>query len=352
MTLQIQNIRKKIAQKKIDCLLVTSATNISYLTQTPSRDSYFLISKNRLFYLTDSRYTEEAKKRLGREIIIKKIDGAITQTLVEICLEINAKRIGFEERNLSFSGYKKIKTAFGKKVSLIPTQDLVENLREVKSVEELKKIRKAIAITKEALNFAKRVIKPGKKELEVVAELERFIRYHGAKASAFDIIVASGANSSFPHHISSQKRIRNNELVLVDIGVDYEGYKSDLTRIFFLGRISVYARSIYDLVLKANRSAINAIKPGTLIAKIDSQARSTISQKGFGEYFGHSLGHGVGLDIHEKPTISGKNQEKLTPGMVFTVEPAIYLPGKFGIRIEDMVLVTKKGCEVLSGSIN
>ncbi len=203
-----------------------------------------------------------------------------------------------------------------------------------------------------ALAYIKQFLVPGVKEVEIVAELERFIRYQGARASAFDIIVASGPNSSYPHHLSGERKFKDNEPVLIDLGVDYQGYKSDLTRVFFLGKINVLARKVYDIVLKAQELAIRRIRPGAEMAEIDRVARAYIAKKGYAKNFTHNLGHGFGLEVHEDPRISGNEASAVKPQMTFTVEPGIYLPGKFGIRIEDMILVTSKGCEVLSGSIN
>jgi Xaa-Pro aminopeptidase len=186
----------------------------------------------------------------------------------------------------------------------------------------------------------------------VAGELERFLRLSGASKASFDIIVASGPNSSFPHHRTGERVIRNNEPVLVDVGADYLGYKSDLTRVFFSGKINILYRNIQEIVFKARDLAIRGIKPGKLAKDIDGLARSYIAKKGYGKYFVHSLGHGVGLEVHEGPRLSSKSGNILKAGMVLTVEPAIYIPDKFGSRVEDMVIVTRKGCEVLSGILD
>jgi len=193
------------------------------------------------------------------------------------------------------------------------------------------------------LEFRKRLFR-GMKEVEVVAELERFIRYRGAGNTAFEIIAASGANSAFAHHIPGARKLQDGECVLIDIGVDVRGYKSDLTRVFFLGKINSLTRRIFNIVRAAQQRAIARVKPGVKANRVDSASREFIVKLGYGKHFEHNLGHGVGLEVHEAPHISPRSQEVLRPGMVFTVEPAIYLPGKFGIRIEDMVLVTDKGC--------
>jgi len=266
---------------------------------------------------------------------------------------MRVKRLGYEEKNISAATFTRLKETLGARhIELVPVEGIIERLRMIKKAAELDKIRKATVITMNALKFAKSLIKPGIKEIQVAAEIERFIRYRGARTSAFEIIVASGPNSSRPHHITSQRIIRPAETVLVDVGVDYEGYKSDLTRVFFLGRISSITRRVYGIVREAQDKAIKAIKPGVLINKIDAAARQYITRKGYGGFFGHALGHGIGLEVHEAPQISSKETNTLKENMVFTVEPAIYLAGQFGIRIEDMVLVNRKGCEVLSGSLN
>ncbi|OGX45489.1 MAG: hypothetical protein A3G38_03745 [Omnitrophica WOR_2 bacterium RIFCSPLOWO2_12_FULL_51_8] len=348
----IKNILQKIAQQGLDGLLVSSGANISYLTRTLAREAYLLISRNKSVYFTDSRYIEEAKNALGRNFRLIKTNGSAFSLIARECLELELKRIGFEGRLLPFAEYKKIQDELGRKARLAPAHGLVEGLREVKSPEEIRKIRRAIAVTSAALEFAQKSIRPGKKELEIAGELERFIRYHGASGSAFEIIVASGPNSSLPHHMPGRRVIRKDEPVMIDIGVDYLGYKSDLTRMFFSGKIKGLVKIIYDIVLEAQRKALQEIGPAKNISTVDAAGRQHIFQKGYGKFFGHSLGHGVGLEVHEEPHITAKNTSPLTAGMVITIEPAIYLPGKFGIRIEDMVLVTKAGMEVLSGAVH
>jgi len=338
--------------KNLDCLIVSSPANISYLTSFASCDSYLLLSKKKNIYFTDFRYAEEVKLKLKGTAVINKFSDSVFKSIASACLNIKARRIGFEEKYVSIADYKKLKQSLKRGRNLVPVTSLIEDLRSVKEQAEIRQIRKAIKITLKALKFIKNFIKPGKKEIEVVAELERFIRYQGARAAAFSIIVASGSNSSYPHHISGERKIRKNEPVMVDIGVDYNGYKSDLTRVFFLGKINILAQDICETVLEAQKRAVRKIRAGATAREVDSAARNYIAEKGFGEFFGHSLGHGVGLEVHEKPRLSSKDNSVLMPGEVFTVEPAIYLPGRFGIRIEDMVLVTKKGCEVLSGAIN
>ncbi len=351
MTSRIKKTYTQLEKANLDALLICSSANISYLTDFSSRDAYAIISKQDNIYFTDARYTEEVKPYL-KYFKLKEIKGPAFKAISDTCAELKLKRIGFEAAKLTFTQYQKLLEAFPKKTRLIPTDNLIERLRQVKSPDEIEKIKKSTAITIAALNFIGKIVKNGMKEIEVAAELERFIRYHGAYASAFDIIVASGPNSGFPHHLTSERKIGKNEVVLIDIGADYLGYKSDLTRVFFSGKINTFEQRIYSIVREAQKQAIQKIKPGIMTRDIDDAARQHIQQAGFGGFFGHSTGHGVGLEIHEAPSISIKDTNKLACGMLFTVEPGIYVPNKCGIRIEDMVLVTEKGVEVISGTLN
>jgi Xaa-Pro aminopeptidase len=352
MNLALERLAARLKQEKLDCLIVSLPANITYLTGCLSRDSYLLFSGNKNTYFTDFRYIEEAKKNLQHLAQVRRINGSVFKLIAAGLKGMGVKRAGFEERHLSFAEHKKLRQETPKGISLLPICGLIEDLRQIKSEAELEKIRQAAEITCAALRFIRKFISPGKREIEVAAELERFIRYHGAAGNSFDTIVAAGENSSFPHHITSQRKIKENEPVLIDIGVNYCGYKSDLTRVFFLGKITSAFKRSYDSVLKAQQRALKAIRPGVPIKRVDRAARQYIARSGFGRFFGHGLGHGIGLEVHEGPSISPKNKHNLCEGMVFTVEPAVYLPGRFGVRLEDMVLVTKEGVEVLSDNLD
>ncbi|MBM3250197.1 MAG: aminopeptidase P family protein [Candidatus Omnitrophica bacterium] len=351
MKSRLNKLRKILKSARLDSLLVSSSANIAYLTGYPGRDSYFLVAPKKCLYFTDPRYTEEARLALKGSARMVKTEGQGFKAVKEACQKLGLKSIGFET-GLSYGRYLKLKKSLGRKISLRPTQNMVEGLRKTKDPHEIEKLKKALRITALALRSVRRFLRPGKKEREIAAELERFIRYHGGQGAAFDIIVASGPNSAFPHHISGERKLRKRDIVLIDLGVDYRGYKCDLTRVFFLGKMEALARQIRAIVLEAQRVAIQKIKPGEEIAGIDAASRRYITRQGFGERFNHNLGHGVGLEVHEEPRLSSGAKGRLEPGMVFTVEPGVYLPGKFGIRIEDVVLVTRKGCEVLSGAIH
>ena len=352
MNSRLKNIHSVLKQRGLDGLLVSLPANISYLTESLSRDAYLLVSLKENIYFTDSRYTEEVKFFLKDNALFKECNGFVFNHIAQSVLDLGLKNLGFEERHLPFAEFAKIKECAGGKLNLIPTHSIIEDKRQVKDVQEIIKLRKATRITALALEHIKQFLVPGIKEVEIVAELERFIRYQGARAPAFDIIVASGPNSSQPHHLSGERKLKSNELVLIDLGVDFQGYKSDLTRVLFLGKINIRARKVYEIVLKAQELAIKRIRPGAEMAEIDRVAREYIAAQGYGGCFTHNLGHGFGLEVHEAPHLSGREASALKPGMTFTVEPGIYLPGKFGIRIEDMVLITTKGCEVISGAVH
>jgi Xaa-Pro aminopeptidase len=339
-------------QQGIDGLLINLPANITYVTGYISRDSWLILLKDGGIYITDARYTEEAKKNLKPAFIVRYSQYSLADTVAAVIKELRIKRLGFEEKYLTTYAYQKLKSKLAKTATLTPTQGIIESFREVKDPREIEKIKKATQIAVKALKFIKNYIVPGAKEIEIAGEIERFIRYNGAQGVSFEIIVASGPNSSFPHHKTSSRKICRNEPVLIDMGVEYCGYKSDLTRVFFSGRINPLVRKVYDIVAQAQELALKAIKPAAKINKVDLAARQYIAQKGYGGFFNHSLGHGVGLEIHESPRIQPKEGRRLKKGMVFTVEPAVYIPGEFGIRIEDLVVVTKKGVRILSGTLD
>jgi Xaa-Pro aminopeptidase len=350
VTNRIRQLRSVFARDHIDCLLVQNDINITYLTGFPSSESWLLVSPRRTFYITDFRYVLEAQKGL-KGIAVKQYTRSIFELFYQIIKEQKCKRIGIDECHITHAQYQLLSKNCPKGVKLIKANGLVEQFREVKDVDEIKKIKKALQIHKQALQYLKKVIKPKISERDIFLKLERFVKVRGAGFS-FDPIVASGTNSCYPHAKISNRKVRNNEPVLIDIGIDVEGYKSDLTRMFFLGKISELVKRVNEHVSCAQRIAIDHIQPGVLVSEVDLAARNYLTKNGLGKYFGHALGHGVGLEIHEDPRLAQNNSTILKPGMIITVEPAVYIPEKFGIRIEDMVLVTKKGCIILSDNID
>ena len=367
MTSRLERLHIILQKSHLDGLLVSHQPNISYLTGFKSSDSYLLITEKKVFFITDSRFYQQAisffegvKNKLSKaEKTYCSVEGlkvelsgrSVFATIAKLAGAGRLKRLGFEARSLDVAQYYRIKKLL-RKSHFIPTQEVVEDLRRVKEAGELSKIKKAVSIAVRALKYARKIIRPGLSEIEIVAELERFIRHQGARGSSFETIVASGENTAFPHHLTGKRKLKKCDCLLIDIGVDYDGYKSDLTRTFFLGKIPSKISKIYQIVLQAQIQAINKIKPGVRICEIDRSARQYIAKHGYGGFFAHNLGHGIGLEVHEQPAISANNNATTEAGMVFTVEPAVYLKGRFGIRIEDDVAVTRSGCEVLSSDLD
>ena len=347
MNPRLTKLKSILAKEGLDGLFVNNPANVSYLSNFRISESYLLISAKGNFFITDFRYFQEAKDSV-KGFSFVRIKSSIFTTLADLANSFHIKTLGFESKSLIFAEHSKISEQLLDKINFDPTFNLVEGLRQIKDIDELKKIKQAISITKEAFKFIKRAAKPGVKETDLVAELERFIRLKGASASAFELIVASGPDSAFPHARPRPEPIAPNTPLVIDMGVDFKGYKSDLTRTMFLGKITLLFKKSYDIVRRAQGLAIASIKPGVRADHVDRMVRDFIIKRCGSDLLGHSLGHGVGLEVHEAPSISSRSKNVLKEGMVFTIEPAIYLKGKFGIRIEDMVLVTKEGCEVLS----
>ena len=329
----------------MDAFLVTDETNVYYLSGFSGHDSLLLVTQGESFFITDSRYIEEAKGSV-RGFKIKLVDKSTYSTLGEIVKKGRLGRVGFESMNLPYEVAGKLKRMV-RPARLVPIKDLVERLRAVKDVLELEAIKDSIALTKKIFKSMARLVRPGISEKFIARQAEiAFIKR--ASHPSFDLIVAAGANSSKPHASPADKRIAKNSFVMMDMGCNLNGYNSDITRMVVVGKMQEKFRKIYDIVHTAQVRAIAMIRPGRRIAEVDLAARGYIQDQGFGKYFGHALGHGVGMAVHEQPNISRINEELLKPGMVFTVEPAIYIPEFGGVRIEDMVLVTDKGCEVLT----
>lgn len=347
---RLNNFRSRFKHHIIDAYIVTKSVNIKYLTRFDAEDSWLLITKTKAFYITDSRYTLAAKKGL-KGISVQEYKESFYKTVFELAKRQKIKRLGFDENHFTVAQFNALKKVCPRSVKLIAANHLVEHLREIKDAKEISAIKKALKIHAQALKYLKKIIRPGKTERDILHALESFVRDKNVTFS-FDPIIASGPNGAFPHASITGRKVGQNDVVLVDFGIDVEGYKSDLTRMFFLGKISNLIGRVNDSVAQSQLEAIAIIKDGVAAAQVDAAARNYLAKNDLEKYFGHSLGHGVGLEIHENPRLSSKTKSVLRAGMVVTVEPGVYWPGKFGVRIEDMVLVTKKGCEVLSGDID
>ena len=350
MNPRIKQLINTFKTRHIDALLVTQDTNIAYLTRFPASESWLLVGKRKASYITDFRYILEARKGLKGIGVVRYIKSK-GETLFQTCRQQNIRHLGFDPNHLTVAQYQALQKQCLRPVKLVAAPHLVEVLRETKDATEIKYIRQALAIHKQAYQLVKKLIRPNVTEQDILSRLENFVRYKGVRFS-FPPIVASGLNSCYPHAKVTGRKLKKNDIVLVDIGIEVKGYKSDLTRMFFLGRIPPLVQKVNDAVAGAQLKVIKKIRPGVPVAELDLAARNHLAKNGLAQYFGHALGHGVGLDIHESPRLSQSNPAVLKAGMVITIEPAVYIPHRFGIRIEDMVLVTPKGCEVLSGDIH
>jgi len=338
-------LKKGLKKIALDSLLITDRTNVAYLSGFSGHDSMLMITLDENFFITDSRYIEEAKNSL-KGFCVKLVEVSTYDTIAGIIKAKRLKKIGFETMDLPYGVasrlYKLIKTA-----RLFPVKDMVEDIRSVKDPVEIALIKDSVRLNKRVLDMTAERVVPGLSERSLAEFIESAFIDEGAR-SAFEPIVASGENTSKPHAIPTDAMIKNNSFVMIDMGAKLNGYCSDITRMITLGTIKNKLKKVYNIVRVAQEKAIKIIRPGVRISDIDAAGRGYIMDKGFGKYFGHSLGHGIGMSVHEKPTVSRTDEGCVEAGMVFTVEPAIYIPGFGGVRIENMVLVTKNGCEVLT----
>ncbi len=335
--------------KKIEGFLVTNLKNVYYLTGFDGEGLALITNKDN-YLLTDSRYTEQAEKESPDfKIIIDepKIKNARVLSLKKILGKRKIKKIAFECNNLTYADFNKYSDSF-ESVKLLPAKNIIERIRMVKDKEEIIKMKKAAQITTESLKDVLETIEPGMRELDIASELAYTMRKKGAQKEAFETIVVSGERSSLPHGKPSEKKIVEGELITIDMGANYQNYNSDITRTIIIGKENQKQKQIFSIVLEAQKTALEFLKPGLKCREVDAVARNIIEKKGYGKYFGHGLGHGVGLDIHEMPRVSFNDEIILLPGMVVTIEPGIYLPEFGGVRIEDSVIITEEGYEILT----
>ncbi|MRH43155.1 M24 family metallopeptidase [Aquibacillus halophilus] len=342
---KIDKLRLSMKEQELDALLVTSSINRRYVSGFSGTAGLLLISQDKLILITDFRYIEQATEQAkGFQIIEHK--QPISLEVSDQVKQLGLNRIGFEKDDFTYGVYEQYKNDLP--VDLIPTRGLVEKLRLVKTAEEIQIMKKAAEIADKAFEHILSYIKPGVKEIDVSNELEFYMRKIGATSSSFDIIVASGYRSALPHGVASDKEIKSGELVTLDFGALYNGYCSDITRTVAVGKISEELNTIYHTVLEAQLRGMQGIKAGITAKEADDLTRNYIKEKGYGDYFGHSTGHGLGLEVHEGPGLSFRSKEVLKEGMVVTVEPGIYIQGIGGCRIEDDTLITKEGNEPLN----
>jgi Xaa-Pro aminopeptidase len=342
-------VHADLAAEGLDGLLVTRLTNIRYLTGF-SGTTAFLVFATEPVLAVDFRYAEQAAGEVS-DVEVQTVQSSreLWPAVKRLLGEGRWSRIGLEAEQLTLQQYLELTGSDGT-VEWQPTSGLVERRRRVKEPEELAAIREAIRITDEAMSDLIELLEPGTTEQRVAGEIERLQRAKGGERSASEIAVASGPRTALPHGMPSGRVLGVNEPVMFDLGTVVRGYLADLTRTIYLGPAPDEFRRIYEIVLAAQRAAEAAVRPGLTGREVDAVARDLIGEAGYGDRFGHSLGHSIGLDNHEQPLLSPHDETPLEPGMVYTVEPGIYVPGFAGVRIEDVVVVTDDGCEVLTES--
>ncbi|CEI84113.1 Xaa-Pro dipeptidase [Oceanobacillus oncorhynchi subsp. incaldanensis] len=342
---KLDRLREKLEENKADAIIIDSPYNRRYLTNFTGTAGTALITADKALFITDFRYTEQAAEQAAAFEIIEHKQGMIQEIANQID-KLGVKRLAFEKNYTTYSQFETYQNQFSQE--LIPVEGIVEALRMIKTPDELEIMKKAAKIADDAFAHIQSFIEPGVKEIDISNELEFFMRRQGATSSSFDTIVASGLRSALPHGVASDKQMAEGELVTLDYGALYEGYCSDITRTVAVGEISAALREIYDIVLEANLRGVKGTKAGMSGKEADALTRDYITEKGYGDRFGHSTGHAVGMEVHESPGLSTRSEAILEPGMVVTVEPGIYVPGVGGCRIEDDIVITKDGNERLT----
>jgi Xaa-Pro aminopeptidase len=340
--------RQKVVERLegVDALVVTSLPNVRYLSGFTGSNGVLVLSRGSATLFTDPRYTLQAGTESDCRVVVAK--GALLRNAAKLIARRRWRKLGFERSRMSFSGWAELQDALGSGVRLLPLSDVVEAERMVKSQAEVELIRESVLTNSRAFERTLKRLKPGSTENEVAAEIEFQMRRLGAEGVAFESIVAAGPRSALPHARPTAEPIGANRLLLFDVGALQSGYCSDMTRVVHLGNAGSRARKLYRAVLEAQLAAIDAVRPGATTGSVDKAARTVLRKHGLEKAFVHSTGHGLGLEIHEAPRIGRKDETRLQAGMAITIEPGAYIEGFGGVRIEDTVVVTPAGCEVLT----
>ena len=353
MSDRLAKLQEKLQEFEVDGILITNPENRYYISGFTGSAGYLFITPDVAYLNTDFRYIEQATNQAPSFEIIK-IDSEL-KWFVDLLVKHRINILGFESEDLSFAGYSRFsdileKNKLNKIVTLKPLNASIEKIRAVKYIDEIDILKEAIRISDEAMNTIAPTIHAGISEREVALLLENKMRELGAEGPSFDTIVGSGPNAALPHHRAGDRIIQKGESIVIDMGAKYQGYCSDLTRTFCVGKPDETFRKVYDTVFIAQQTAISLVQEEMTGTDCDEIARKVIEEAGFGDKFGHSLGHGVGLDVHEYPRVSPNSPDILINNMVFTIEPGIYIPGWGGVRIEDIVTLQNNKAEVLSAA--
>lgn len=344
---RIQNIRNSFKKQDIDALLVTNLNSIKYLTGFLGSAAVVVITKKKAFFVTDFRYKTVVQSGMPSDYEVMISKQSSFEFLKKIIKSEKLKKIGFESNTLNYNSYRDLKDNY--KVKFVPVAGLIENIAAIKEQYEIDCLKKAIDISDKAFPHMLAAISPGRTtEKELAADITYFQMKLGGEKNSFDPIVASGENSALPHARPTERVIQHGDLLTLDFGTVYKGFNSDMTRTVAVGQISEEKINIYNIVLEAQQRALDAVKAGVVCKTVDAVARDFIKEKGFGDNFGHGLGHGLGYEVHEAPRLNQFSKYKLKVNNVVTVEPGIYVEGLGGVRIEDDVVVTDEGCEILN----
>ncbi len=345
---RIEKTKEIMAAKELEAILLTSPENRFYLSGFTGTAGKLVITPGKNIFITDFRYVEQAKNEISA-FDIKEISKNKKEKLAEFLNSLDIASIGFEEEYMSYKTHQELNKLCSD-ITFVPLEEEIKKMRQIKAQQEIANIQKAIEITERAFEKLLPEIKPGRTEKELAAELEYLLKKEGGEKAAFDFIVASGPRSSLPHGVASDKKINKGEFITFDFGTYYNNYCSDMTRTVVLGEPSDKQQEVYSIVLKANKLVCEKLQPGMTGAEADAIARDIIKEAGYGENFGHGLGHGLGIEVHESPRLSTESETTLKAGMVVTNEPGIYIADWGGVRIEDDLLITEEGCQVLNSS--
>ncbi|MER3413199.1 MAG: Xaa-Pro dipeptidase [Armatimonadota bacterium] len=346
---RIDIVRGKMREQGAPALLVTQMRNVAYLTGFSGSSGYVILTDSQGVFITDSRYHEQAHEEVkALPVSVYANPTTWAQAVAEQVRRLSIKTLGFEAEHMTFATHRQLAEAI-EGVSLVPLEGVIDPLRRVKTAEEIEKIRAACGIADACFAHVLRLMRTGVSEYDIAMEIDFYVRRQMAKV-AFETIAVSGERTSRPHGTPSERKLREGDFVTMDFGARVDGYCSDLTRTVVVSRADDRQREVYDAVLDAQLRALEAIRPGVPARDVDAIARAALAEKSLDKYFGHGLGHGLGSEVHDVGRMSPSSEDVLEEGQVWTVEPGVYIPGFGGVRIEDDVLVTADGCEVLTKS--
>lgn len=345
--MKLTKLRQALAQQQLDGILITNDYNRRYMTNFTGTTGVAIVTEQDAVFITDFRYTEQAMAQV-KDFRIVQHTTTLIEEIAEQVKSMGIQTLGFEKDSVSYGMYELYNRVID--AQFVPVSNVIEKIRLIKTEQEINIIKVACEIADNAFTHILSFIEPGKTELEVSNELEFFMRKQGATSSSFDTIVASGVRSALPHGVATNKVIEKGDFVTLDFGALYNGYISDITRTIAVGKPSDQLVDMYNAVLEAQLLAVSSVGPNMTCVAADAVARQYLASKGYGEAFGHSLGHGIGLEVHEGPTLSSRSETRLEPNMVVTIEPGVYIPGVGGVRIEDDVVITQTGNEKLTHS--